>query len=174
MSNDFEFLNVLFGDRPALTNVESFYQRALAGDVDEVQENAEDLLKERSLASYYDDVAMPGLELAAHDLARGLLTRGQMERIKDTVITLVAELEEHEDETSKPSGDPQMEANESASTRKYLTRPLLPSDQTRLGASGMRQSASHISIWLSERSRPLSVDLCRRVTTGRNGEDGRS
>jgi AI-2E family transporter len=109
----FEFLNVLFGDRPALTNVESFYQRALAGDVDEVQENAEELLKERSLASYYDDVAMPGLELAAHDLARGFLTRGQMERIKDTVITLVAELEEHEDETSKPSGDPQIEANES-------------------------------------------------------------
>jgi hypothetical protein len=58
-------------------------------------------------------VAMPGLELAAHDLARGFLTRGQMERIKDTVITLVAELEEHEDETSKPSGDPQIEANES-------------------------------------------------------------
>ena len=36
-----EFLNVLFGDRPALTRVENFYQRVLAGDPDEVQEHAE-------------------------------------------------------------------------------------------------------------------------------------
>jgi hypothetical protein len=41
----FEFLNVLLGDRPALTKIESFYQRALAGDLDEVQEQAEELLK---------------------------------------------------------------------------------------------------------------------------------
>ena len=94
----FEFLNVLFGDRPALTKIESFYQRALAGDLDEVQEQAEELLKEISLASYYDEVAMPGLELAARDLARGVLTRSQMERIKDTVIALITELEDYEDE----------------------------------------------------------------------------
>ena len=42
-----EFLNVLFGDRPALTRVENFYQRVLAGDPDEVQEHAEELLTER-------------------------------------------------------------------------------------------------------------------------------
>jgi hypothetical protein len=70
----FEFLNVLLGDRPALTKIESFYQRALAGDLDEVQEQAEELLKESSLAAYYDEVAIPGLELAARDLARGVLS----------------------------------------------------------------------------------------------------
>ena len=59
-----EFLNVLFGDRPALTRVENFYQRVLAGDPDEVQEHAEELLKEMSLSSYYDEVALKGLELA--------------------------------------------------------------------------------------------------------------
>ena len=67
-----EFLNVLFGDRPALTKVENFYQRVLAGDPDEVQEHAEELLKEMSLSSYYDEVALKGLELAARDLARGV------------------------------------------------------------------------------------------------------
>ena len=67
-----EFLNVLFGDRPALTRVENFYQRVLAGDPDEVQEHAEELLKEMSLSSYYDEVALKGLELAARDLARGV------------------------------------------------------------------------------------------------------
>ena len=38
-----EFLDVLFGDRPALTPVESFYQRMLAGDVPETLDNAEQL-----------------------------------------------------------------------------------------------------------------------------------
>ncbi len=47
----FEFLDVLLGDRPALTPVESFYQRMLSGDVDEVAEQAEQLLRERSLSS---------------------------------------------------------------------------------------------------------------------------
>ncbi|MFC7610555.1 AI-2E family transporter [Teichococcus aestuarii] len=55
-----EFLDVLLGDRPALTPVENFYQRALAGDPDEVQEQAELLLRERSLCSYYDEVALKG------------------------------------------------------------------------------------------------------------------
>jgi predicted PurR-regulated permease PerM len=92
-----EFLNVLFGDRPALTRVENFYQRVLAGDPDEVQEHAEELLKEMSLSSYYDEVALKGLELAARDLARGVLTRPQVECIKDAVTTLVTELADYDD-----------------------------------------------------------------------------
>ena len=92
-----EFLNVLFGDRPALTRVENFYQRVLAGDPDEVQEHAEELLKEMSLSSYYDEVALKGLELAARDLARGVLTRPQVERIKEAVTTLVRELADYDD-----------------------------------------------------------------------------
>ena len=58
----------------------------------EVQEHAEELLKEMSLSSYYDEVALKGLELAVRDLARGVLTRPQVERIKDAVTTLVTEL----------------------------------------------------------------------------------
>jgi predicted PurR-regulated permease PerM len=92
-----EFLNVLFGDRPALTRVENFYQRVLAGDPDEVQEHAEELLKEMSLSSYYDEVALKGLELAGRDLARGVLTRPQVERIKEAVTTLVTELADYDD-----------------------------------------------------------------------------
>ena len=45
-----EFLEVLLGDQPALTPVESFYQRMLAGDPDEAHDHAEILLKEMSLA----------------------------------------------------------------------------------------------------------------------------
>ena len=69
-----EFLDVLLGDRPALTPVESFYQRMLAGDPDEAHDQAEVLLKQRSLSSYYDDVALQGLRLAVIDTERGVLT----------------------------------------------------------------------------------------------------
>ena len=41
----------------------------LAGDPDEALEQAELLLKERSLSSYYDEVALKGLQLAANDAA---------------------------------------------------------------------------------------------------------
>jgi len=56
-----EFLDVLLDDRPALTPVESFYQRVLTGDADEAEDHAELLLKDRSLSSYYDEVALKSL-----------------------------------------------------------------------------------------------------------------
>ena len=97
-----EFLDVMLGDRPALTPVESFYQRMLAGDQDEARDHAEQLLKQRSLTSYYDDVALPGLELAAVDAQRGTLTPEQLERIKETIEELVEDLAGHLDRQPLP------------------------------------------------------------------------
>ncbi|PZO82472.1 MAG: AI-2E family transporter [Mesorhizobium amorphae] len=92
-----EFLDVLFGDRPALTPVESFYQRILAGDADEAQDHAELLITERPLSSYYDAVALKGLQMAAADAERGAIKPDQLERIRETVTTLINELDVHED-----------------------------------------------------------------------------
>ncbi|MGI4944226.1 MAG: AI-2E family transporter [Janthinobacterium lividum] len=97
-----EFLDVILGDRPALTPVESFYQRILAGDADEAQDQAEVLLKERSLSSYYDEVALKGLQLAANDAQRGALPPAQLERVKNTVKGLVSELDGHDDKEPAP------------------------------------------------------------------------
>ena len=92
-----EFLDVQLGDRPALTPVESFYQRILAGDADEAQDHAELLLKERSLSTYYDEVALKGLQLAANDAQRGVLGAEQLDRVKTTVSILVDSLADHVD-----------------------------------------------------------------------------
>ena len=97
-----EFLDVLLGDRPALTPVESFYQRMLAGDIDEVQDYAEALLKERSLSSYYDEVALKGLQLAANDAESGVLTPEQLERIETAIEELIGELADHDDADPAP------------------------------------------------------------------------
>jgi len=94
----FAFLQILFGDRPALTKSETFYQRILGGETDDLQEQAEEALKKTGLSAYYDEVAMPGLELAARDLARGVLTDLQLQRIVETVAALVAEIGPQPDE----------------------------------------------------------------------------
>jgi predicted PurR-regulated permease PerM len=92
-----EFLDVILGDRPALTPVESFYQRMLAGDPDEAHDQAEVLLRDRPLSSYYDEVALKGLQLAANDAARGVLTDAQLEKIKASMQDLIDDLDEHDD-----------------------------------------------------------------------------
>ena len=95
-----EFLDVLLGDRPALTPIESFYQRMLAGDPDEVQDQAELLLRNATLASYYDSVAIPAMTLATADAARGVLAPVQLERVAKAVSTLIADLDGHSDGTA--------------------------------------------------------------------------
>lgn len=97
-----EFLDVLLGDRPALTPAENLYQRMLAGDPDEALESAEVLLKERSLTSYYDEVALRGLQLAANDATRGVLTQRQLEQVKDVIRALVQDLSGHDDVEPAP------------------------------------------------------------------------
>jgi predicted PurR-regulated permease PerM len=92
-----EFLDVLLGDQPALTPVENFYQRALAGDPDEAIEQAETLLRDRSLSAYYDEVAIKGLQLAANDVMRGSVTEAQLARIEATTNDLVDGLDGYED-----------------------------------------------------------------------------
>ncbi len=98
-----EFLDVLLGDRPALTPIENFYQRILAGDPDEARDHAEKLLKDRSLLSYYDDVALKGLQLAANDAQRGVLGADKTRTMMLSVEELVADLGRHEDRQPEPS-----------------------------------------------------------------------
>lgn len=99
-----EFFDVLLGDRPPLTPVENFYQRMLAGDPDEARDIGEAMLKERSLSSYYDEVALKGLQLAANDYARGVVTPAQLENIKLSCQGLVEDFENRPDE--EPAVDP--------------------------------------------------------------------
>jgi hypothetical protein len=92
-----EFLDVMFGDRPALSPPEIFYQRMLAGDPTEAAEKAEEFLKERSLASYYDEVALKGLLLAQADAERGALDQERLTKIRDAVSEFVSDVSDQDD-----------------------------------------------------------------------------
>ena len=92
-----EFLDVLLGDRPPLSAPEIFYQRVLAGDPAETVDKAEEVLKERSLSAYYDEVALEGLRLAAADVTRGAVDVERQVQILDTVREVLDALADHED-----------------------------------------------------------------------------
>jgi predicted PurR-regulated permease PerM len=115
-----EFLDILLGDRPPLTPVESFYQRILAGDPDEARAQAELLLKDHSLSSYYDQVALKGLQLAAADSARGVLTGSRIERVSESIASLVEDLDEYDDR------DPSLLDNDHAVTAPTRAEQDLP------------------------------------------------
>jgi predicted PurR-regulated permease PerM len=94
-----EFFDVLLGDRPALSEVNRFYQRTLANDPDEALDQAEKMLADRSLVDYYDSVVLPGLKLAAADEARGTISRQRAAEMTRSILAVISDLKEHVDAT---------------------------------------------------------------------------
>jgi len=124
-----EFLDVMFGDRPALSPPEIFYQRMLAGDPTEASEKAEEFLKERSLTSYYDEVALKGLQLAQSDAERGALDHQRLTKIRDAVSEFANNISDQEDRPLKVTSTTDAEATSAVETvaedAPYETLPIL-------------------------------------------------
>jgi predicted PurR-regulated permease PerM len=131
------FLDVMFGDQPALSPAELVYQRMLARDPVEAAEQARRFLKDKPLIAYYDDVLLEGLRLAQADAERGLLNDERMMRIRDAVAEIVDDLGAHEDkEELVPQIDGAADAQaplaklERAEEAPSLSRLLPPEWQT--------------------------------------------
>jgi predicted PurR-regulated permease PerM len=92
-----EFFDVLLGDRPALSEVNRFYQRTLANDPDEALDQAETMLADRPLVDYYDGVVLQGLKLAAQDEASGTISPQRAAGITRSMLTVVRDLDGHVD-----------------------------------------------------------------------------
>ncbi|MCJ2033356.1 AI-2E family transporter [Methylobacterium sp. J-068] len=86
------FLDVILGDRPALSPPEIFYQRMLAGDPAEAIDQGRMFLKARALVTYYDEVVLAGLLMAQEDLSRGTLDRARQDEVGTALRTVVARL----------------------------------------------------------------------------------
>jgi predicted PurR-regulated permease PerM len=86
------FVNILLGDRPALSPAERTYQRLLAMDENEIRKLAQQHVKAESLAAYYDDVLIPALSMAKRHRHDGQLHEEQEAFIEETVEDLVEEL----------------------------------------------------------------------------------
>jgi predicted PurR-regulated permease PerM len=120
-----QFLDVMFGDRPPLSPPQLFYQRMLAEDPAEALDNAEQFLKEMTLVTYYDEVALKGLKLAQADLNRDALDALHVQRIRDSVIELVKELDDHEDQQPKTESAQDVEAAAAAAANPVNKNSLV-------------------------------------------------
>jgi predicted PurR-regulated permease PerM len=126
------FLDVLLGSRSALSPAQSFYHRILSRNPDEAFEQAEDMLKAKSLSTYYDEVAIEGLRLAELDARRGALDPNSSQRIRTAVEGLVADLSHFDDVTppSRASDEESTVADGSQSTASQsLELPVLRRDE---------------------------------------------
>src|SRR5271155_5435977 len=91
------FIELLLGDKPALSPVQSFYQRILASDPDEVAFQAEALLKNTSLLDYYEEVALPALAMAQVDVDRQVMDLPRQIEVRAAVEHVIADLSDHVD-----------------------------------------------------------------------------
>ena len=100
-----QFLDVMLGNQPVLAPDETFYQRLLANDPEEATEQAEEFAKERSLAEFFDEVAIPALIRAQVDGDEGALLPERRLIIKEGVRAI---LENLSDQTTgdTPPGHP--------------------------------------------------------------------
>ncbi|WP_244493666.1 AI-2E family transporter [Aureimonas sp. AU4] len=87
-----EFIDVMLGDRPALMPQQIFYQRMLAGAPEEAAEQAREFLRERELATYYDEVALEGLRIAHEDVARFAVKEDRLDTLRASTLRLVDSL----------------------------------------------------------------------------------
>ncbi|WAJ27679.1 AI-2E family transporter [Antarcticirhabdus aurantiaca] len=87
------FIDVMFGDRPALLPQQIFYQRMLVGAYDEAADQAREFLRRRPLVTYYDEVALEGMRLGHEDVARFAVKDGRLETLRDSTLALVGRLE---------------------------------------------------------------------------------
>jgi predicted PurR-regulated permease PerM len=97
-----QFLNVMLGNEPVLTPVETFYQRILANDPEEVTEQAEEFAKNSSLSQFFDEVAIPALARAQADSNRGVLSFEDRATFASAIESMVENLLEDEDATAAP------------------------------------------------------------------------
>jgi len=93
----FAFLNVLLGSEAVLTPEERLHQRLLAADADEATDLAEGFLKDQSLETFYQKIALPTLVTIERDRAAGLLDDRRQQMVAQGMFNVIENLADHED-----------------------------------------------------------------------------
>jgi hypothetical protein len=148
----FSTLDMLLGTSQALSMPQRFYQRALAGDSQEIIAAARAFLKQKSFAAYCDLVLLPALHLAFIDLSRGLIKEEEQLKVRATIVTVIESLV-------------------GAPVRRWRRTPRLSVlDQSSAGRLLRQQREALIGRWQGPLDVPPgSIVLC--VSLGANADD---
>jgi hypothetical protein len=90
-----QFIDIMLGDKPALTPQQAAYQRMLTGDPIDAIEQARKFIKDKGAIAYYEEILVGALRLAQADAERGRLDDERLENIVQTVNEIVDDLSEH-------------------------------------------------------------------------------
>jgi predicted PurR-regulated permease PerM len=88
------FLDVLLGSEPVLAPEERFYQRLLAGNVEEAIDVAERYVAEKSSNDFYQEVVIPVLRLAEDDRQRETSDIGYRRHVADGLTAVLRAMSE--------------------------------------------------------------------------------
>ena len=117
------FLGVLLSDDEVLTPEKRFYQRLLAGDVEEASDIAEEFLKGKSLEELYDCVIVPALALADEDSLAGRLDDEQQESVFRNGRLLVEDIAPRAHEIISGENESKHRVNGKEAVHESVSRP---------------------------------------------------
>jgi hypothetical protein len=121
-----EFLGVLLGNDPVLAPEERFYQRLLAGNLEEAVEIAEDFVDEKSSTEFFDQVAIPALRLAENDRQRSTSDSRYRRVVADTAHAVVREVAEHvREQVPRTDGKDEDAIKKSQASSEAVVEPVL-------------------------------------------------
>jgi hypothetical protein len=95
-----EFLGILFGDEPALSPAQRFYQRMIAMNAEDAVELVEQFLKDQSVIDVYDSIIIPAMSLAEEGRHAGFLDSATEAYFLENTRELVEEI------GAKPPAEP--------------------------------------------------------------------
>ncbi len=101
----FQFLDVLLGNEPVLEPYQQHYQRLLSGDPDEATSRAEEYLEDNQLVAFYENIAIPALQLGEQDRVSGAIGSIRRKRVAESALAVVDNLEEYAREEAVKSLD---------------------------------------------------------------------
>jgi predicted PurR-regulated permease PerM len=89
---ELEFITVLLGDEPPLSERQDLYHRFLSGDVYAAAEQIEDAQADTPYAAVLDRLVFPAIGLGVRDLKRGRLDKEALSELAETIEDVVQAL----------------------------------------------------------------------------------
>lgn len=83
---------ILFGESPGITRAFQLYERALAGEAQDVVDDARAYVRRHGLARYCDDILLPALALGSKDMRAGRIAARQDAAVRVLLVRLVESL----------------------------------------------------------------------------------
>jgi AI-2E family transporter len=115
------FIDVMLGDKPALTPQQAAYQRMLTGDPIEAIEQARKFLRGKDVDAYYEEILLGALRLAQTDAERGRLDDSRLENIVQTVSEIIEDLAEHDGDAK---ANEKKQVNQVKVVALHLSKPV--------------------------------------------------